>query len=259
MNNETIRILVVDDDPDIVRATARLLERAGYAVACAQDGEEALAAVARQKPELVLLDRDMPKLDGLDVCRRLKQNAETAGCFVVLASGSYVDSEQQAEGLESGADGYLTRPIENRELLARVAAYVRVYTLTRTLRRQTNELQAQNLLLEKQRRAALNVMQDLAAERDRAEQSLAALRESEARFRSLVEGAPDAIFVQTDQCFAYLNAAACALFGASAPEPLVGQPVVERFHPGFREIVRARIARLNNDKIPAPMLEEVVL
>ena len=86
-----------------------------------------------------------------------------------------------------------------------------------------------------------------------------ALRENEERFRTLVEGAPDAIFVQTEKTFAYLNAAAVELFGASSAEQLLGQPVMERFHPSFREAVRARIAQLNRHKQRVPLLEEIYL
>jgi len=84
-----------------------------------------------------------------------------------------------------------------------------------------------------------------------------ALRESGEQFRALVEGAPDAIYVQTDLRFAYLNRAALRLFGASAPDDLVGQPVMERFHPSVREAVRERIRNLNDARLEVPTLEEV--
>jgi len=87
----------------------------------------------------------------------------------------------------------------------------------------------------------------------------AALKQSEARFRSLVEGAPDAIFVQTDWRFAYLNESAAALFGAESPEQLLGQPVMERFHPKVREIVAQRIVQLNVQKQRVPAMEQVYL
>lgn len=87
----------------------------------------------------------------------------------------------------------------------------------------------------------------------------AALRQSEARFRSLVEGAPDAIFVQTDRRFAYLNDSACRLFGADSPEQLLGQPVMERFHPTFREAIAQRITQLNEHKQDVPPMEQIYL
>ena len=117
--NEPIRILVVDDNADVCNSTARLLERAGYIVDVAADGEAALELVRQHQPNMILLDRDMPGLDGLEVCRRIKQDPSYVNILVVLASAAYAESSEQAEGLEAGADGYIARPIANRELLAR--------------------------------------------------------------------------------------------------------------------------------------------
>ena len=87
----------------------------------------------------------------------------------------------------------------------------------------------------------------------------AALRESEARFRSLVEGAPDAIYVQTDHRFAYLNGAALRLFGATSSDQLLGQRVMERFHPAIHTAIRERMHRLNERQERVPALEEIYL
>ncbi len=83
------------------------------------------------------------------------------------------------------------------------------------------------------------------------------LREREVHFRTAVEGSPIAIFVQTDYRFAYLNLAACSLFGAESPEVLLGTPVIERFHPSVHEIVRERIRLLNEEGTPVPEIEEI--
>ncbi|MGQ9922121.1 MAG: PAS domain S-box protein, partial [Desulfobacca sp.] len=83
--------------------------------------------------------------------------------------------------------------------------------------------------------------------------------QSEAGFRSLVDGAPDAIFVQTDQRFAYLNESACRLFGAEAPAQLLGQPVMARFHPALREVIAQRITLLNDFRQKVPVMEQVYL
>ena len=92
--------------------------------------------------------------------------------------------------------------------------------------------------------------------RQQAEEELSA---SEKRFRTLVEIAPDAIFIQTNKCFAYVNAAALRLFGAARPEDLVGQPVLERFHPDFRDAVRERIRLLNEERQAVSSQDEVGL
>jgi PleD family two-component response regulator len=137
-----IRILVVDDDSDIARGSSRVLEQAGYATVIAASGEEALQTMPSFRPHLVLSDRDMPGIDGIEMCRRIKGDPEFADVFVILISGILTDSEEQADGLDSGADGYIVRPITNRELAARVDAFVRILRLNLSLRDKNAELAA---------------------------------------------------------------------------------------------------------------------
>jgi CheY-like chemotaxis protein/signal transduction histidine kinase/HPt (histidine-containing phosphotransfer) domain-containing protein len=137
---QPVRILVADDDPDILGGTVRLLVKAGYIVDSAANGAEALRSVNDQRPDLLLLDRDMPGIGGIDVCMRIKQDPALLDIGVVIISGSAIGTEQQAEGFEAGADGYIARPIGNRELLARVESFVRIQRLTRSLRLQADEL-----------------------------------------------------------------------------------------------------------------------
>jgi DNA-binding response OmpR family regulator len=118
-------ILVVDDDAAITAATARLLSRDAYTVAQANSGEQALRQAQIEPPDLVLLDVMLPDMDGLEVCRRLKSDPRTMAAFVVLCSALRTDSDAVVQGVNAGADGYLSRPLENRELLARVQAYLR--------------------------------------------------------------------------------------------------------------------------------------
>ncbi len=182
MNPAEIRILVVDDDPDILNGTAHLLGNAGYTVDRAASGEVALAAVAAQPPDLVLLDRDLGGIDGLEVCRRIKQVPASADVLVVIASASSIATENQAEGLEAGADGYIARPIGNRELLARVSAYVRILQLYRTLRQQGAVLAQQAVAATQAQLASLNLMEDALAAQQAAERANLELRaESTAR------------------------------------------------------------------------------
>ena len=147
--NEPILVLLADDDPDIRRGNARLLENAGYTVIVAQDGEQAVAAARENRPDLILLDRDMPLLDGLEACRQIKEDPSLDTSFVALISGLYTSGDEQSTGLEAGADGYIVRPIGNRELLARVAAMARIQRLTQSLRAQTRQLQVE--IVERQR------------------------------------------------------------------------------------------------------------
>jgi DNA-binding response OmpR family regulator len=121
----TARILVVDDDPLIASATARVLSREGYAVTQANSGGQALDLALQSHPDLVLLDVMLPDIGGLEVCRRLKADPSTCGSFVVLCSALRNDSSAVVQGVDAGCDGYLARPIENRELLARAQAFLR--------------------------------------------------------------------------------------------------------------------------------------
>jgi len=123
---ETTSILVIDDEPITLFATARLLRSAGYTIFEADSGESCLSLAREKKPDLILLDVQLPDMLGYEVCRRIKGDDELRQSYVVLLSGVMTSSDNQSEGLELGADGYLTRPIANRELLARVQAMVRI-------------------------------------------------------------------------------------------------------------------------------------
>jgi PAS domain S-box-containing protein len=135
------RILVIDDEPLLLRATSRLLAEAGYQVLEAAAGREGLRLARETRPDLVLLDVMLPDMDGLEVCRRLKVDTELANTFVVLLSGKRIDSGNQAEGLEEGADDYIVRPVSNREFLARVGAMLRIRRAEKMRRVQMHKLQ----------------------------------------------------------------------------------------------------------------------
>ncbi|HET7439587.1 MAG TPA: response regulator, partial [Nitrospira sp.] len=113
------KILVVEDMDSVVDLLRTLLEREGFEVAVAQDGLEALEAVRREKPDLMLLDLILPGLDGLEVLRRVRQDPITAHLPVIVLSGK--DEERdKVIGLEIGADDYVTKPFQANELIARV-------------------------------------------------------------------------------------------------------------------------------------------
>ncbi len=124
--NWDVKILVVDDDPDVLFATARVVKKGGYQTITAGSGKETLEKIASEMPDLILMDVVMPDIEGPELCRRIKEDPNLKGIYVVLTSGSRVESEQQADGLDSGADGYIARPLTNREFLSRVNAMVRI-------------------------------------------------------------------------------------------------------------------------------------
>ena len=112
------RVLVVDDDPDLVTLMAHQLTRAGYQVFTAVDGEEALEVAAAVLPEVAVLDMMMPKLTGAEVLGRLRACPATSGIRVILVSASF-DRYRESE-LPPGADGYIGKPFSPREVPARV-------------------------------------------------------------------------------------------------------------------------------------------
>ena len=122
----SITILIVDDDPFIRDSTRRSLEGAGYSVLAAENGQTGLRLAAECKPELLLLDVNLPDLSGLEVCRQIKADPALRGVFVILISGLMTDSDSKSDGLEMGADGYIVRPVSNRELLARLRSVLRI-------------------------------------------------------------------------------------------------------------------------------------
>ena len=119
------KILVVDDEPSNVSLLSDILSVEGYEVETASDGEQALRAVERQEPDLVLLDVVMPGLSGFDVCRRLRADERHASLPIVLVTALDPDSERM-NGLAAGADDFLGKPVNVSELLGRVRSLVRV-------------------------------------------------------------------------------------------------------------------------------------
>jgi class 3 adenylate cyclase len=141
------RVLVVDDDPDMVSFLARLLQGEGMAVESAADGAAALSLVSATSPDLVLLDVMMPGASGFDVCRQLKGDEATALIPVVLIT-SLEDSESRVRGIEAGADDFLSKPIRREELIARVKTLRRLHDTRK-------ELESRRLTAEVQRKEAI--------------------------------------------------------------------------------------------------------
>lgn len=118
------RILIADDEPNIVISLEYLMRRAGYEVAVAADGEAALRAVAETSPDLVILDVMLPRVNGFDVCRRLRADPRWSGLKILMLTARGRETEV-ARGLEVGADAYVTKPFSTRELVARIGELVR--------------------------------------------------------------------------------------------------------------------------------------
>lgn len=114
------RVLIADDEPNIVTSLEYLMTKSGYEVEVARNGEEALALVESFMPDLVLLDVMMPRRSGYEVCQKMRERAEWRHIKIVVLSAKGREAEV-SKGLSLGADAYVTKPFSNRELITRVA------------------------------------------------------------------------------------------------------------------------------------------
>jgi len=140
------RILIVDDNPenrDIFRAR---LARHGYEILTASDGEEALTTARATRPDLILLDIMMPKVDGIEVCRRLKADPAFPFTPIIMVTAR-ADTKDIVAGLEAGGDEYLTKPVDQGALVARVKSMLRIKALHDTVQEQAAQLEAQSAQL----------------------------------------------------------------------------------------------------------------
>ncbi len=138
--NAPAKILVVDDEPKNVKLLADLLTAKGYTTVTASSGREALAKVEGEQPDLVLLDVVMPEMSGYEVCQKIRENPSTEMLPVILVT-ALDPGEERAKGLDSGADDFLTKPINLVELLARVRSLLRIKELYETCHAQAASYQ----------------------------------------------------------------------------------------------------------------------
>ncbi|MDJ0774396.1 MAG: response regulator [Mastigocoleus sp. MO_167.B18] len=129
---ETGTILIVDDQPTNLSILSRSLQRNGMTVMLAINGQDAIQKVLNQKPELILLDIQMPGIDGFETCNLLKKNTTTQDIPIIFMTAS-IDSKDKIKGLSVGAVDYITKPFEEEEVLARVRVHLKLSNLTKTL------------------------------------------------------------------------------------------------------------------------------
>lgn len=117
------KILAVDDEPNILMSLEFILEMEGYEVHIARDGDEALEVAERVRPDLILLDVNMPRKDGYETCRILREREELAGTKVIMLTAKGQTLERK-KGLEVGADEYVTKPFSAEDLLEKISAMI---------------------------------------------------------------------------------------------------------------------------------------
>jgi diguanylate cyclase (GGDEF)-like protein len=134
------KILVVDDNQDMVETLERLLSFYQFGVITALNGKEAVDRAVEEQPDIVILDAHMPVMDGFTACKKLKSMRRTEEIPVVILTAKYVDAESRASGLEIGADDYLLKPFNSKELVNRIKTLLKKSQVMKALKRENEEL-----------------------------------------------------------------------------------------------------------------------
>lgn len=159
-------ILIVDDNPTNLDILQTRLAAHNYEILTAKDGETGLATARETQPDLILLDIMMPKMDGIEVCRRLRADTSLPFMPIIMVTAK-ADSKDVVAGLEAGGDEYLTKPVDHAALVARVKSMLRIKDLHDTIRNQTARLQEQAFQLAEWNRTLEEKVAEQLAELDR--------------------------------------------------------------------------------------------
>lgn len=147
---ESAKILVVDDEPDILEFLRYNLEKEGFSVVTAADGEEGLAIADKEQPDLIILDIMMPKMDGVEVCRVLRSKPSFAQTVIAFLTAREEDFSQIA-ALETGGDDYITKPIRPRVFISRIKALLRRRSRKEAEEEAPNQIKISDLLIDRDR------------------------------------------------------------------------------------------------------------
>jgi sigma-B regulation protein RsbU (phosphoserine phosphatase) len=131
---EKPRVLVVEDEPETRYILDRLLTKNNFDVITAENGEEALEKIKTKPPKVIIADWTMPVMDGIELCKIIKQNDQYKSVYYIILTARVL-IEDRVKGLDIGADDFLTKPVENEELLARIRAGVRIFNLQNELKK----------------------------------------------------------------------------------------------------------------------------
>ncbi|MBI1879521.1 MAG: PAS domain S-box protein, partial [Chloroflexi bacterium] len=221
---DSAEIMIIDDELANLRLLITLLRQEGYNVCGLTDGTNALQAARLQPPDLILLDLNLPELDGLEICTRLKADQQTHEIPVIFISGTD-DVSKKVKAFEVGGVDYILKPFQISEVLARVNMHLTLRRLQQNLLEQNQQLQDENL-------RRLRVQE--------------ALRESRARYRLLAEHSTDMITQQNLQgIYHYVSPACQTLLGYTAEE-MVGHAAAELFHTDDLKTIQTQFGPIPN-------------
>lgn len=153
-------ILVVDDQENNVKLLQKILEKEGYVLQVARDGQEGVDSARRQLPDLILLDIMMPQKDGFQVCEELRQDSSTEHIPIIFLSAK-TETEDIVKGLDAGGNDYVTKPFNKTEVLARVRTHLKIYQLTKALKAANDDLQDKQNRLDEDLQAAAVIQKSL--------------------------------------------------------------------------------------------------
>lgn len=201
-NSPMPTILVVDDNPHDLDILLLNLKNFGFSVITVQDGEEALTQIRDHRPDLILMDLILPRIDGLETCRRLKAD-ETLRDIPVIFMTTQSETDIKVKGFQAGGVDYVTKPFQIEEVLGRIQTHLALDSIRKRLQEQDLRLQ----------------------------QEEEALRRSEEKYRDLVENINDVLFsLDTQGCFTYISPAITRLTFYS-PDEVIGTPFARFVHP----------------------------
>jgi diguanylate cyclase (GGDEF)-like protein/PAS domain S-box-containing protein len=215
------RILYMEDNPGLAVLLQKNLQRRGFLVDTAANGEEGLKMVETTRYDVLIVDYNMPFFSGLDVIRTLASKGMPVPVIMVTGEGNEIVA---AEALKLGASDYIVKDVEMR-YLSLIPAVVDQVLYKQQLIRERNQMQE-------------------------------AMQESEERYRRLVELSPDGIAIHVDGRIVFINPAGAHLLGASHADQLLGMSVFDLVHPDFKEIARAQLQQLQQKAGTMPWIEE---
>lgn len=234
MQGKKGKVLLIDDQPEYVLVVKHHLIGLGYDVHIAESGQTAISYIADTVPDIILLDVLMPDMDGFETCRQLKADKHTSDIPILFMSG--IDAEaEKVRGFAVGGVDYITKPFQLNEITARIETHL-------TIKRLKDQLEQKNATLEKE-----------ISERKQTEK---ALKESEDRYRKLVEFSPSGILVHIDTTIEFVNSEAIRLLGASYESDLVGRNFTDFIHPDFFAPVHARTRNVNQEEFSEKIVQQ---